>query len=159
MPLNPGDQAPNFTGKQVTAEELDEFELAEEIGDGPVVLGFFPFAFTGGCQKQMCDLRDNLAELEAAGAKAFGVSADSPFSLQAWHEANGFGFPLVSDFNGEGLEAFGVADDTILGLQHHAQRSCFILDDDGNVAWSWTTEDPSVTPDIEEIQQVVEKLE
>ncbi len=157
MTVTPGEPAPNFTAMQVTADELDEFELADEIGDGPLVLGFFPFAFTGGCQQQMCDLRDNLAELEAAGAKAFGISGDTPFSLQVWHEENGFGFPLVSDLDREGIEAFGVADDTILGLPH-AQRACFILDNDGNVAWSWTTEDPSVTPDIEEIQQVLQKL-
>lgn len=157
MAIDVGEPAPSFTGVQVTAEGFDRFELAEEIGQGPIVLGFFPFAFSSTCHAQMCDLRDNLAELDAAGARAFGISHDSPFTLRAWREQNGFGFPLVSDHDREGTQAFGVTDDTIFGIDH-PQRACFVIDTDGTVAWAWTTEDPEVNPDVEAIRQAVAKL-
>lgn len=157
MTLTTGETAPTFRALATDGEGVTIFDLEEEIGDGPIVLGFFPFAFTGGCKAQMCDLRDNLAELDQVGAKAFGISVDSPFALKVWHNENGFNFPLVSDHDLEAIEAFGVRDDVILGMDH-AQRACFVLDNDGTVAWSWSTEDPSVTPDIEEIKGVVAKL-
>jgi len=55
-----GDKAPDFTVPRVTADEVDEFTLSDEVGDGPVVLAFFPGAFTSGCRTEMCDFRDEL---------------------------------------------------------------------------------------------------
>ncbi|MDX1610915.1 MAG: redoxin domain-containing protein [Candidatus Thermoplasmatota archaeon] len=159
MTLNIGDKAPNFTALVTDGEDIEEFELENELGDGPVVLGFFPFAFTGTCEEQMCDLRDNLTELEQSGAKTFGLSVDSPFTLKVFHQQHDFGFPLVSDFNREAVEAYGLQyGDLIMGLEGPAKRACLVLDSDGTIIWSWSTDDPGQKPDIREIQGIVAKL-
>ncbi len=134
------------------------FELDEALGQGSVVLAFFPFAFSSTCQEQLCALRDSLAGFEQADAKVLAVSTDSPFALKAYHQANGFGFPLISDFNKEAVRAFGVMQSKVRGLKDHAQRACFIIDDDGTVAWRWATEDPDQNPDLQEIQAALARL-
>jgi peroxiredoxin len=158
MTVQAGDETPDFEAKVTDGDSVDDFRLADELGDGPVVLGFFPFAFTEVCENQMIDLKENLAALEDEGATVFGVSVDSPFALQRFHEDNGFGFPLVSDYNREAVEALGLTYDQLMGLEEPAKRSTLVLDDEGTVAWAWTTDDPGTKPDVAEIEGVVRKV-
>lgn len=157
MTVQPGDEAPNFTAKVTDGENVDDFELEEVLGEGPVVLGFFPFAFTEVCENQMVDLKNRLEALEAEGAEVFGVSVDSPFALQRFHEDNGFGFSIISDYNREAVEAFGLTYDQLMGLEEPAKRATVVLDADGEVVWTWTTDDPGTKPDVQEIEDVVAK--
>lgn len=158
MTIQPGDQAPNFTAKVTDGETVDEFELSEHLGDGPVVIGFFPLAFTSVCENQMTDLKENLETLQAEGATVFGLSVDSPFALQAFHQENNFGFPLISDYNREAVDAFGLFYEDLMGLEKPAKRSTVILNENGDVAWTWTTDDPGQKPDIETVKSVVQKV-
>lgn len=153
-----GGRAPAFSGILTDGATMRPFELAEVLGQGPVVLAFFPFAFSSTCQEQLCELRDSQAGFEQADAKIFGISTDSPFALKAYHQANGFAFPLISDFNKEAVRAFGVMQSAVRGLKDHAQRACFIIDDDGTVAWRWATEDPDQKPELQEIQAALAVL-
>ena len=100
----------------------------------PVALVFFPFAFSGRCTTELCELRDNLDDFEAAGVRLLGVSCDSPYALRAWGEQEGFGFDLLSDFwpHGAAAQAYGVFD-AESGL---AGRGSFLIDADGIVRWS-----------------------
>lgn len=158
MTIQPGDEAPNFTAKVTDGEDVDAFELADVLGDGPVVIGFFPLAFTSVCENQMVDLKENLEALQSEGATVFGLSVDSPFALQRFHQDNGFGFELISDYNREAVEAFGLFYEDLMGLEKPAKRATVILNGDGEVAWSWSTDDPGQKPDIEEIKGVVGKI-
>lgn len=99
----------------------------------PAALVFFPFAFSGLCTTEACDLRDALEDFEAAGVRLLGISCDSTFTLRAWSEQEGFGFDLLSDFwpHGAAARSYGVFDDTS-GM---AMRGSFLVDADGIVRW------------------------
>lgn len=158
MTIQPGDAAPDFTAKVTDGEDVDEFALADAIGDGPVVIGFFPLAFTSVCENQMTDLKENLETLQSEGATVFGLSVDSPFALQRFHQDNGFGFPLISDYNRDAVEAFGLFYEDLMGLEKPAKRATVVINDDGEVAWTWSTDDPGQKPEVDEIAQVVRKV-
>lgn len=125
-----GELAPDFTlvdthGTPVTLSALR---------GTPVALVFVPFAFSGICTGELCELRDNLAAFERAGVRLLAISCDAMFSLRAWAEQDGYTFDLLSDFwpHGEVARAYGVLDEE-RGL---ALRGSFLLDADGVVRWS-----------------------
>jgi len=133
--------------------DITEFTLSEALGDGPVVLAFFPGAFTSVCTGEMTTLRDRLDALADAGASLYGISIDSPFSLGEFAEQNELNFPLVGDTNKEVIEAYDVVMDFAdLGISGVAKRSVFVLDDDGTITYAWVSDDPGVEPDYDELE-------
>jgi len=151
----PGDTAPTFTATVGTSDH-ESFDLDDHLGDGPVVLAFFPGAFTPPCRNEMLALQEHLDEFEAAGVTVFGVSADSPFSQGAFREQNGIEFTLVSDMAGEAIRAYDLEIDIEeLGLYGIANRAVFVLDEDGTVTYQWVADDPTNEPDYEELLDAV----
>lgn len=114
-----------------------------------VVVAFFPAAFTGVCEKELCTFRDSMTELNGLNAKVVGVSVDAPFANNAFAAKNGLEFPLWSDYSREGVRAFGVALENFAGMPGYvaAQRSVFVLDESGKVTWEWVAPNPGVEPD------------
>ena len=154
--VSTGDSAPDISAT-VANGDVEAFELADHLGDGPVVLAFFPGAFTPPCSNEMVALQEHLDEFEAAGATVVGVSADSAFSQNAFREEHGLEFSLVSDMGGDAIGEYGVEIDIEdLGLMGVANRSVFVLDDDGEVAYSWVADDPTNEPDYEELLEAAE---
>ncbi|MGM0716600.1 MAG: redoxin domain-containing protein [Halobacteriota archaeon] len=149
-----GDAAPDFTAPMRTPEgEITEFTLSDALGDGPVVLAFFPGAFTSVCTGEMTTFRDRLDDLAEAGGSLYGVSIDSPFSLGEFAEQNELNFPLVGDTNKEVIEAYDVVMDFAdLGITGVAKRSVFVVDDDGEITYAWVSDDPGVEPDYDEVE-------
>lgn len=153
-----GDTAPDFTVPLATADDVDEFTLSDEVGDGPIVLAFIPGAFTSVCTNEMCEFRDELSEFESLSASVYGVSVDGPFSQQAFIEDNDLNFPLLSDFDKEVIEAYDIVLESLVGIYGPvAERAVFVIDDDGEVTYRWVGEDPSYTPDMEEVRAAVEE--
>jgi len=151
----PGDEAPTFTATVGTSDH-EPFDLQDSLGDGPVVLAFFPGAFTPPCTNEMVALQERLDAFEDAGATLLGVSADSAFSQGAFREEHGIAFDLVSDMAGDAIEAYGVSlDIPALGLYGVANRAVFVLDGDGIVTYRWVAEDPTMEPDYEELLAAV----
>lgn len=141
MAIEIGDTAPDFTlplagGGTVT--------LSEAISQSPVVLVFFPLAFSGRCQAELCEIRDNIGVFEDARVRVVAVSVDSHFALQAWAEQQGYGFDLASDFwpHGEVAGAYQV----FLHDRGVAARASFLIDTSGVVRWS------TVTPDTTQVR-------
>ena len=93
-----------------------------------MVLAFFPAAFSGTCQTEMCKLRDSASALNKVSAKVLGISVDTFFALKAWADANKFNFPLLSDFNKEVIAKYGVVNPDMIGLKDIAKRSVFVID-------------------------------
>jgi peroxiredoxin len=154
--VSTGDDAPVFSATEGTSDHGD-FALDDHLGDGPVVLAFFPGAFTPPCTNEMVALQERIDEFEAAGATVFGVSADSPFSQGAFREEHGIEFDLVSDMAGEAIRAYGLEMDIPdLGLYDIANRAVFVLDDEGTVAYSWVAGDPTNEPPYDEMLAAVE---
>ena len=94
-------------------------------------------------------LRDRSREFVEAGVRPFGISRDSPWTHIAWSQALDLNFPLLSDWNGEAVAAFGVAHE-FRGLQDVAERTAFLVDGDGTVRRAWRYE-TGVVPDFEEL--------
>ena len=156
--VSTGDTAPTFTATVGTSDH-ESFDLEEHLGDGPVVLAFFPGAFTPPCSNEMIALQDHLEDFEAAGASLFGISADSPFCQGAFREEHDIEFDLVSDMAGEVIDAYGLEMEIPdLGLYGIANRAVFVIDDEGTVIHSWVAEDPTNEPDYEELLAVVEDV-
>jgi peroxiredoxin len=152
----PGDTAPTFTATLGTAEH-ESFDLADHLGDGPVVLAFFPGAFTPPCRNEMLALQEHLDDFHDAGATVLGVSADSPFSQGAFREEHGLEFDLVSDMGGDTIRAYDLEMDIPdLGLHGIANRAVFVLDDDGVVTYSWAADDPTNEPDYDAVLDAVQ---
>src|SRR4051812_3171951 len=103
MSLLPGDKAPLFMLFNTKKEEVS---LSSQL-DTPVVLLFFPLAFTSTCTKELCSVRDNMQVYEKLKAKVFGISCDSLFTLGKYREEQRLNFELLSDFNREASAAYG----------------------------------------------------
>ena len=116
MGLNVGDQAPDFTLKQKTADGLDDVSLNDYKGKQNVVLLFFPLAYTSVCTDEMCSVSQGLSDYEALNAKVLGISVDSPFAQEAWAKENDISIPLLSDFNKDVSAKYGAQYDDLLGL-------------------------------------------
>ncbi|WP_338728937.1 redoxin domain-containing protein [Haladaptatus sp. DJG-WS-42] len=151
--VNTGDDAPDFSAP-VANGDIEEFDLSERLNDAPLVLAFFPGAFTSVCTNEMCTFRDNLSQFEDVGAEVFGVSRDTPFTLNEFRAQNDLNFGLISDLNREIIEAFNVEMDFDgLGVYGVAKRSVFVINADGDVTYSWVSDDPGVEPNYDEVAQ------
>lgn len=123
-------------------EPAPEFELLNQFGEPirlsdfrgrTIVLVFYPFAFSGICTGELCELRDNLAFLEDADSVVLGVSVDSKFAQRAYAEKEGYAFDLLADFWPHGAVAsrYGVFD----AGSGMANRGTFIIDATGIVRY------------------------
>ncbi|MCU4926757.1 redoxin domain-containing protein [Halobacteria archaeon AArc-dxtr1] len=152
-----GDSAPAFTAPLANGD-VDSFSLDERVdGDAPIVLAFFPGAFTGVCTTEMCTFQDRLSAFEALDATVYGISRDSPFTLNEFREQNDLEFGLISDLNKEVIDAYDIEMDfDDLGVYGVAKRSVFVVDGDGEITYAWVSDDPGVEPDYDEVEQAVE---
>jgi len=151
-----GETAPTFTATVGTSDH-ESFDLEDHLGDGPLVLAFFPGAFTPPCTNEMIALQERLDEFGDAGATVLGVSADSPFSLGAFRDKHGIEFDLVSDMDREAIRAYDLMIDIPeLGLHEIANRAVFVLDADGTVTYDWVADDPTNEPAYDEVLSAVE---
>jgi len=154
--VSTGDAAPTFTATVGTSDH-EPFDLDEEIGDGPVVLAFFPGAFTPPCTNEMVAFQEHADAFADAGATLFGVSADSPFAQGAFREEHGIEFDLVSDMAGDAIRAYDLEIDIAdLGLHGIANRAVFVIDDDGAVVYDWVADDPTNEPEYETVLDAAE---
>jgi peroxiredoxin len=151
-----GDSAPTFTATVGTSDH-EPFDLGDHLGDGPVVLAFFPGAFTPPCTNEMVAFQEHSDAFAEAGATLLGVSVDSPFSQGSFREEHGIEFDLISDMSGEAIRAYDLEMDIPdLGLHGIANRAVFVLDSEGTVTYKWVAEDPTNEPDYEEVLDAVE---
>lgn len=130
MSVEVGDVAPEFTLRDQFGKDV---ALSSFRGERTVLLLFYPLAFTGVCQGELCAVRDDLTELQNDDVQILAVSVDSPPAHKAWAEQQGFDFPLLSDFwpHGAVAKQYGVFND-VAGL---ALRGSFVIDKQGIVRW------------------------
>lgn len=152
MPIPVGATAPDFTLKQKTAEGLKEVTLSSHIGQGPVVLVFFPAAFTSVCTTELCDTGGGLGAAQSLGATVFGISTDSPFAQEAWAKQNGITIPLLSDYAHRVVKAYGVELPDLAGLGPSSARAAVVVGKDGTVLYSEQTAAVSELPDFDKIK-------
>jgi mycoredoxin-dependent peroxiredoxin len=126
-----GQQAPDF---ELTDQHGQQVRLSHFQGKQSVVLVFYPFAFSGICTGELCEIRDNLDVFSTDDVQVIGISCDPKYTLRAFAEAEGYDFPLLADFwpHGEVASRYGVFDDTA-GM---AIRGSFLIDQAGVLRWS-----------------------
>ena len=154
MAADVGSPAPDFT---LMNQDREPVTLSKLKGK-PVVLAFFPAAFSGVCQKELCTFRDSIGALNKSGAQVLGISVDTFFALKAFQDQQQLNFPLLSDFNKEIIREYGVFNEDMIGLKGIAKRAVFVLDKDGIVRHREVLEDARNEPDYKKVLDSVASL-
>src|ERR1700719_5367019 len=154
MSADVGTKAPDFT---LTTQDREPVTLSAQRGR-PVVLAFFPAAFSSVCSKELCTFRDRMARLNQANAQVFGISVDTFFTLKAFQADQKLTFPLLSDFNKQVIRDYGVFNEDMIGLKGIAKRAVFVIDTDGVVRHREVLEDARNEPDYKAVFAALAKL-
>ena len=149
MALSQGDSAPDFT---LYDDATQPFTLSE--ADGPVVLLFFPGAFTSVCTTELNTVGNDYERYTNTGAQVVGISTDSPFGLAEFKKVNGFPFRLLSDHDGSVSAAYGAKYDndfTPMGLDRISKRAAFVVGADGTLTYAEVLDNAGLQPDFDAI--------
>ncbi len=131
MPIEVGATAPDFVLKDQNNQEV---RLSDFRGKRNVLLVFYPLAFTGTCQGELCQVRDHLPDFANDETQILAVSVDSVYAHKVWADREGYQFPLLADFwpHGAVAQAYGVFNEAA-GI---ANRGTFLVDRDGIVRFA-----------------------
>jgi peroxiredoxin len=153
MSVEIGQEAPDFELKDQDGNAVSLSALREAKA---VALVFYPFTFTGVCEGELCQLRDDISDFEAAGVQVLAVSCDSPFAQKQWAEQKGYTFPVLSDFwpHGAVAKSYGVFNEA-LGC---ANRGTFLVDKQGVIVDSFATDSLGTPREKIRYEQAVAKL-
>lgn len=166
--LEVGSPAPQFTSKDDTGAD---WKSADHFGKKIVVVYFYPADLTGGCTKQACGFRDDMAKLQGEGVEVVGVSGDSVANHQIFKKDRNLNFALLADESGDVAKAFGVpvkigvkvakvktSDGQEISLTRSAtaDRWTFIIGKDGKIAYKNTK--VAAAEDSKAIAEAVAKL-
>ncbi len=153
MTIAAGQAAPDFTLKD---QDGNMVTLSSFRGDKAVAVVFYPFSFTGVCEQELCQLRDDVAEYEAAGVQLLAISCDTAPTQKEWARQQNWTFPVLSDFwpHGGVAREYGVFNED-LGC---AIRGTFLVDRDGNVVDSFTTDSLGTARAKERYTEALAKL-
>jgi peroxiredoxin len=139
--LDVGDMAPNFTVPAALGGKTFQYNLAEQLAKGPVVLYFFPAAFSEGCSIEAHQFAEAIGKFEALGASVIGVSGDdleliTRFSVQACQGK----FPVAADEKKAVIKAFDAAMQT---RPEYANRISYVIAPNGRVIYSYLSLNPT----------------
>lgn len=154
MSLDVGSVAPDFT---LSNEDNKPVTLSSLRG-GPVVLAFFPAAFSSVCTTELCTFRDRMAALNRANAKVFGISVDTFFALKAFQKEQGLNFSLLSDFNKDVIKAYDVVIPDLIGMKGLARRAVFVIDGQGIIRHAEVLADARNEPNYEAVFSALQAL-
>ena len=154
MSVDVGSKAPDFT---LMSDERQPVSLGGFRGR-PVVLAFFPAAFSSVCTKELCTFRDSIAKLNQANAQVYGISVDTFFTLKAFQDQQKLTYPLLSDFNKDVIRRYGVFNDEMIGLKGIAKRAVFVIDKDGVVRHREVLDDARNEPDYGRVFATLQSL-
>ena len=165
----PGNSWPGGVQSSIVTLEIDtrapDFELPNQFGErirlsdfmgkSPVVLVFFPLAFSGICTTELCALRDNLNLFKEHGVELIGISVDSKATLRAWAEQEGYDFNLLADFwpHGAVSKEYGV----FLEEKGFATRATFVIDTKGIIRAGFKTA-PGEARSLADYKDAVKKV-
>lgn len=129
-PIKDGEKAPDFT---LPDQDGNDVNLQELLADGPVVVFFYPKAFTPVCTAEACSFRDAFEEFADAGARIVGISADTVEKQKAFHTKNRLTFPVLSDPDADVYGLYGLRASSNPSAWRMNDRVTFVIDRDGFV--------------------------
>lgn len=147
-----GSTAPPFSLPSKPGQVED---VASVIGRRPVVLLFFPLAFSSVCTAEMCHFRDDWSRWSALDAQVYGISVDSPFVTDRFRQVERIPFPILSDFNKEVSARYGVLLEELMGLRGVSTRAAFVIDRRGIVVYAKIQDSPKEQVDFGAIERAV----
>lgn len=153
---NLNEVAKDFTLKNTSKEDVS---LSQFKGK-PVVLAFYPGAFTGVCDTEMCSLRDSMDVFNDANTTVLGISVDSPWANSAFASKYDLNFTLLSDVHRSVITEYDVVFKGLGGIEDYltANRAVFVLDSEGLIKYKWVAESPGIEPNYDEIMKAVNSL-
>ena len=163
MPLPVGSKAPDFELSTKNAEGIKLVKLSDNFGKKNTLLLFVPMAFTSVCTSELCGISGEFATYDGLNTTVYGISGDSPFSLETWAKEAKITIPLLSDYDHSVAKAYDVAYTSFLPnanlpLAGVAKRSAFVIDRGGVVQYSESSDDPKVLPNFDAIEAKLKEL-
>src|SRR6476469_2631786 len=174
--LKPNDKAPDFAAKASLGGKEFSFSLKDALKKGPVVVYFYPSAYTGGCNIEAHTFAENKEKFDAAGASIIGVSRDSIARLNAFSADPQYcagKIPVASDADGSIAKSFdlksnagkpGMKDSRGEDIDHDfTERTTFVIKQDHTIAATFSSADDKITPaqhvekSLEAVQQLAGK--
>ena len=151
-----GESAPNFTLKNTGKSDVS---LSDYKGK-TVILAFYPGAFTGVCDNEMCAFQDNFGKLSNSNAAVIGISVDSPWANAEFASKYNLEFELLSDIDREVVEAYDAKFVGLGGIEGYvsANRVVIVIDGEGIIKHRWVAENPGVEPDYDAIIKLAESI-
>lgn len=150
MAAEVGEKAPEFT---LPADDWEKtVSLREYTKEGPVALFFYPGDWSSVCTDQMSRIQEDIEHFESLGTRVLAISADSPWSHRAFAEDRGIEFPLLSDFGGGVIEAYGVKHE-----RSFPERAYFIVDREGVIRAKQVEPSPKSQPELDKVIEDLEK--
>ena len=156
MSIQQGDKAPGFT---LFSSDKKPVSLSD-YQDRNVLILFFPLAFTGVCTEELCSVRDQMAAYNNANAEVLGISVDSVFVLDKYKKDEQLNFALLSDFNKELSENYGVLYDIFPAFEMKgvSKRAAFLIDGEGVVQYVEVCASQGDQPDFQKILSKLNEL-
>jgi peroxiredoxin len=149
------DTAPDFTAP-LAADGIEPITLTDTLEDGPVVLAFFPGAFTSVCTTELSTFDDRLDAYSELDATIYGISVDLPFALDEFRTREGLDFGLVSDHDRTIIDAYDVRTNfEDLGIDGLAQRAVFVVDGTQTITYAWVADHAGLEPDYDAVERAV----
>ncbi|HUN94282.1 MAG TPA: peroxiredoxin [Burkholderiaceae bacterium] len=138
--LHVGDAAPPFTTQASLGGTVYTYSLQEQLKKGPVVLYFYPAAFTTGCTIEAHEFADAMDRYQALGASVVGVSHDSIDTLNRFSVSECRSkFPVAADADQSIMKAY----DAVLWLKpQYANRTSYVIAPDGKIIYEYTALSP-----------------
>ena len=146
-----GQDAPDFNLRGPGGQRIT---LSEYKGQKHVILAFYPLAFSPACSHQLPTIQADVARLEQLGAIVLGISVDSHWSNSAFARELGLSFPLLSDWDRNASEAYGV----LLSPSGYSCRALFVVDKQGRLVHQTILEDIEEIPDLEKAIDALKTL-
>jgi peroxiredoxin Q/BCP len=171
--LKQGEQAPDFSAKASLAGKAFDFSLKAALQKGPVVVYFYPSAFTAGCNIEAHTFAENKDKFDAAGASIIGVSRDSIVRLNAFSADPQYcagKIAVASDPDGAIATSYGLTKSAVragmkdsrgVEIDHDfTERTTFVVTPDGKIAATFSTSDDKISPaeHVSEALAAVEQL-
>jgi peroxiredoxin len=145
-----GQRAPEFTLPSTSGEKV----ALSSLRGKPVLLAFFPVAFSSTCTAQLCDMRDDHDQFTDRGVVVVPISVDSTYSLKEYKAKHGMKVDLLSDFRRDVSRLYGV----LLDDRFYSQRSYFLLDADGIVRWAHVESNPDHKREDTELLDAIDRM-
>lgn len=150
-----GHPAPDFT---LYGSDKKQVTLSQQKGQ-PILLLFFPLAFTSTCTAELCSVRDTIGWYNNINAKVFGISVDALHTLAKFKEEQQLNFTLLSDFNKEVSTAYGSLYELFgYNMKGVSKRSAFVIDKHGIVQYAEVLDNAGEVPDFTKIRELLARM-